>query len=223
MDEKIFYMGLWIETSKLLSKAEVLSRLKKEGAKYGSLAKIRQEYLRRFGKELAWQYSVMDGTDMGAVILPVQEGFLWIPISSVVSGKQRGYRLNAVELLDTGKIRRLLEEQQAYNRDLQRVFTEIKSAITGSASEPPDILLQLPEGLALKAIANNDPDYPSIRIQLLGPAAHMEEEILCFAEYNSDRPEGHRLCIGLYTQNDDEPAYYGSYVPYQEEPPCVKN
>jgi len=40
-------------------------------------------------------------------------------------------------------------------------------------------------------------------------------ERLCFAEYNKDKPDDMKLCIGAYSEGIDEPAYYSSYMPIE--------
>jgi hypothetical protein len=67
----------------------------------------------------------------------------------------------------------------------------------------------LPNNMALVAELWDEPDYPGIRISLKKPDG--TTEFLCFAEYNSAKPEGRRLCICAYAHDLDEPAYYASY------------
>jgi hypothetical protein len=69
-----------------------------------------------------------------------------------------------------------------------------------------EIVAQLPNGNVLFARQSGDPYYPSIRISLLVPGR--EEELICFAEYNSDEKE---ICIAAYAYDQDEPAYYEIY------------
>ena len=37
-------------------------------------------------------------------------------------------------------------------------------------------------------------------------------ELLCFAEYNSERNEGAQICIGTYVSDEDETQYYAPYM-----------
>ena len=67
----------------------------------------------------------------------------------------------------------------------------------------------LPDGLALIAEIWDDPDYPGIRISLKKPDG--TDELLCFAEFNTIKPESRQLCICAYARDIDEPAYYESY------------
>jgi hypothetical protein len=70
-------------------------------------------------------------------------------------------------------------------------------------------LLELPNGMTLVAETGDNPDYPDIRISLIAPGR--ADELLCFAECNSSKPEGKEVCIGAYTCGVDEPSYYESY------------
>jgi len=71
------------------------------------------------------------------------------------------------------------------------------------------IEMALPGGMLLIAETWNDPNYPGIRISLRVPDCG--DELLCFAEYNSAKPEGKELCIAAYSFDQDDPAYYESY------------
>lgn len=71
------------------------------------------------------------------------------------------------------------------------------------------IIQALPDGTELIAEPWAEPEYPGIRISLRSPGR--EDELLCFAEYSSSKPEGKNLCIAAYSADIDEPAYYESY------------
>jgi hypothetical protein len=71
------------------------------------------------------------------------------------------------------------------------------------------LTLELPDGTLLIALSDGDREYPRIAVYL--HRVDDPEELLCFAEYNPSKPSGHELCIGVYGEQDDEPAYYGSY------------
>ena len=74
----------------------------------------------------------------------------------------------------------------------------------------PTIYLDLPDGTVLRATATEEDSYPSIDLYLMRTGESQEEKI-CFAEYNQDRDDGKRLCVGCYLSNSDEPAFYESY------------
>jgi hypothetical protein len=67
----------------------------------------------------------------------------------------------------------------------------------------------LPDGTILIAGLWDEPDYPGIRISLRKPDG--ADELLCFAEFCMNKPDGKRLCVCAYAHNLDEPAYYASY------------
>ena len=74
-------------------------------------------------------------------------------------------------------------------------------------------ILELPDGTQLVAEAIDNPDYPGIEIQMMKTDGSMER--LCFAEYNKDKPDNMKLCIGAYSEGIDEPVYYSSYMPIE--------
>jgi len=72
------------------------------------------------------------------------------------------------------------------------------------------VVMRLPNGQLLRASANPEDDYPSLDIGILH-SGDEAVEYLCFAEWNPDR-KGRELCIGAYTQGEEEPSYYESYA-----------
>ena len=73
------YMGLEINKSDLYSRDELLGMLDKCGGCDSSLDKVRDTYTERFGNQLIWKYPFSDNMQGGGVIVPVQEGFLFLP------------------------------------------------------------------------------------------------------------------------------------------------
>lgn len=67
----------------------------------------------------------------------------------------------------------------------------------------------LPDGATLVAETWDEPEYPGIRISLKKPDG--TDEFLCFAEFNTNKPDGRQLCVCAYSRDMDEPTYYESY------------
>ena len=78
----------------------------------------------------------------------------------------------------------------------------------------PHITLPLPDGTHLRAVAYADTTYPAINLYLLRDGE--PEELVCFAEYNSEHSPCHELCIGVYTSDAEDTQYYGPYRPGRE-------
>ena len=74
----------------------------------------------------------------------------------------------------------------------------------------PTIYLDLPDGSCLRATATAVDEYPSIDVYLV-KAGELQDEKICFVEYNQNRDAGRELCVGCYLINSDEPAFYDSY------------
>ena len=70
----------------------------------------------------------------------------------------------------------------------------------------PHITLPLPDGTHLRAVAYADTTYPAINLYLLRDGE--PEELVCFAEYNSEHSPCHELCIGVYTSDAEDTQYY---------------
>lgn len=69
--------------------------------------------------------------------------------------------------------------------------------------------LELPDGSMLIAVRQDDAEYPRLAIYL--HRLNEPDELLCFAEYNPNKPKGQELCIAAYSEADDEPSHYESY------------
>lgn len=216
MLRKFKYMGVEIDPGLLMSQTAVLRRLNEKKPTDETLDGIRKEYEERFGLEMAWRYPGMDDPHKAAVILPVQEGFLWLPLDPLYFGEQISYDLQGVELLDKKAVAALVREVQSYADGLVSALEDVAEA-TPDHTQGESVVLELPDGQLLRAIVNHDKDYPSVSIHLEGSGAESQSEELCFAEYNPERPEGHRLCLCAYTVGEDEPAYYKSYSPCEAD------
>ena len=78
-------------------------------------------------------------------------------------------------------------------------------------NEPVSITFEkaLPNGMSFVVKANDDPCFPGVNIYLKQPDGN--EDYISFAEFNSEKPDGRQICVGVYAHNIDEPAYYASY------------
>lgn len=75
----------------------------------------------------------------------------------------------------------------------------------------PTIALALPDGSYLRAVVYEDDHFPAINIYWDRDGGK-SSELLCFAEYNSERDEGAQVCIGAYVSDEDETQYYAPYM-----------
>lgn len=78
-------------------------------------------------------------------------------------------------------------------------------------SPEPYTDLHLPNGDMLRAIAYDDPDFPTISIQLF--EGDNDPVTVCFAEFNPERESGPHLCIGAYNSEVEDTVYYEQYHP----------
>ena len=84
------------------------------------------------------------------------------------------------------------------------------------AAEAPYVTIRLPDGTALRAVAYQQKDYPSINIYW---DSEREEspELICFAEYNPERSPCHELCIAAYQSHREDTTYYKPYLKEGDE------
>lgn len=79
----------------------------------------------------------------------------------------------------------------------------------GETPNYPHTDLLLPDGTVLRATAVDDENFPAINIDLI---ADKNTEQVCFVEYNPERSSCHKVCIGVYQSDKDDPIFYEQYV-----------
>lgn len=77
------------------------------------------------------------------------------------------------------------------------------------------IVLPLPDGTYLRAVAMGDENYPAIHVYWDSDRAG-ENGLICFAEYNPERGQDHAVCIGAYQSEQDDTVYYKPYMAERE-------
>lgn len=75
----------------------------------------------------------------------------------------------------------------------------------------PAIVLALPDGTYLRAVAIDDEIFPAINVHWDRGKGESSEAI-CFAEFNPERDEGPQVCVGVYQSDEDETKYYAPYL-----------
>ena len=80
-----------------------------------------------------------------------------------------------------------------------------------SLPEYPTIVLPLPDGTNLRAVAIDDENFPAINIYWDTEKSEIDGPI-CFAEYNPERGPCHKVCIGAYQSDKDDTIYYKPYM-----------
>ena len=120
------YMGLEINRNSLYRKDELVAILDKYGALDSTLDKVRNTYTERFGNQLIWKYPFSDTMQGGGAIIPVREGFLFLPYNCVFEYGGARYQLRGAELLHADNIRTLQNECRAYMEGLLAVLSDME-------------------------------------------------------------------------------------------------
>ena len=113
------------------------------------------------------------------------------------------------------------ELNSARNRFYQREVRRNRFSLSEPSPEPlseehkPCFEIILPDGTLLKAVGFEEDIYPGVCVYARRPGK--PNEIVSLIEYNPERNEGHRLCIGAYQRHLDEPNYYEPYVAERKE------
>lgn len=122
------YMGLEIEQSELYGMDELLGMLDKYGGFDSTLDEVRSTYTERFGNQLIWKYPFSDSMRGGGTIIPVREGFLFLPYNSVFERGGARYQLSGAALLSVEDIHTLQKECGTYMKGLLDALGDMEHA-----------------------------------------------------------------------------------------------
>ena len=119
---------------------EVLELLRTNGANFTALASIREQYVEQFSNELCWSYPFCDGDYLGCVVLPVQEGILCLPYSSLDGDTYEQFVLESAGLLTR-------EQLDELKRHLLTQAAELYNALSDMSRFLPDVSTRAGEEL----------------------------------------------------------------------------
>ena len=128
-DSMFQYMGLEINRSSLYRKDELTAVLDRYGAFDSTLDKVRDTYTERFGSQLIWKYPFSENMQGGGTVVPLQEGFLFLPYECVYEHGGARYQLRSAELLSSENIRILQNECRAYVEGLLAALEDMERAM----------------------------------------------------------------------------------------------
>lgn len=102
--------GSKISRQKLAGMDDVMALLDTGAPAFASLEPVRERYEAEFGNELCWTFPVFHNGHSGCVLLPVQEGILYLPYTEVSSETYEQFDLQDMGLLTKGQAQALLEQ-----------------------------------------------------------------------------------------------------------------
>ena len=118
------YMGMLLEQESLLTETELMCDLNARGGFDAALDKPRELYTERFGNQLIWKYPFSDNMQGGGAIVPVQEGFLFLPYSAVLEVSGARYDLRHAHFLTLQTVQTMQAECRAYVDGLLSVLDD---------------------------------------------------------------------------------------------------
>ena len=108
------------------------------------------------------------------------------------------------------------ELNRARNRFYQNRGERVRFSLSDTSAESlseehePNFEIQLPDGSLLRAVGFEEDTYPGVCVYVRSPGK--PREIVSLIEYNPEKNEGHRLCIGAYQSHLGDPIYYEPFV-----------
>ena len=104
--------------------------------------------------------------------------------------------------------------QKRYTRSYKKRFS-LSNEQYASLPKYPTIVLPLPDGSSLRAVAIDDENFPAINVYWDTEKPEIDGPI-CFAEYNPERGPCHEVCIGAYQSDKEDTVYYKPYMAERE-------
>ena len=120
-----------LDKSKLYGRETLLEILEENGANEPAIAAIGDHYMKTIGEYPIWRYPLCDAKYLGAFIVPVQEGWLYIPYDYVDKEEYELLVLDDTNLLDAETCEYLAKETKEYCDGfvaaLRRIQAELKT------------------------------------------------------------------------------------------------
>jgi hypothetical protein len=129
--------GHSINRQQLAAMAEVMSLIELEGANFVSLEPVRERYEARFGDELCWNCPIFHDGHSGCILLPVQEGILYLPYNEVCSETYEQFDLQGMGLLTKTMAQALLQSLWATYTQLFGLLSDVQAF--GLAQDNPAV------------------------------------------------------------------------------------
>lgn len=118
-----------MDWDKLHTKEEALAIIHKHGDCENGIAALRDHYHNQLGFDPIWRQHVGDDCFYGAVIVPVREGFLYLPYDEVRRDEWEIYILDIAELLTREMTEYLLKLTSRYMEPYQAVLRHITQVL----------------------------------------------------------------------------------------------
>jgi len=132
--------GIEVDTSKLISKQELLDYLTENGATDRSLATIRERYHEDFKNELMWRYPISDGKHMGTFIVTIKEGFISLPFDEADKEDYEQLILEESSMFDEDALTYFIDDWVLFSDDLLSAMNDMLK-IVKEGGEPDAVHL----------------------------------------------------------------------------------
>lgn len=106
----------------LLTQNELLEQLSEGEYTDRELSRIRDAYMETLGFDPIWRYPFCHDGGLGAVLIPVREGFLWLPYNIIDIEDNEIYDAENARLLDSESCEYLLQDMKEYMESLTAVM-----------------------------------------------------------------------------------------------------
>lgn len=129
-NEQYFEQYRQLDRVKLMSRDEVLAFLTENGEHEPSLAKIADQYETQLGFDPIWRYPLSDDMHEGAFIVPVKEGFMWLPYDEIDTEYYEILLPDEASMLDAECCDYFKKSLRDYTDQLCKVFSIILQSET---------------------------------------------------------------------------------------------
>lgn len=148
MNDNLHYLGAVIPKAELHRLAEVKDFLESAGPSDKNLFELYSHLLDTYDNTFIWRIPISTDVYTGGAIVPVREGFLWLPYESVmILGDEPDgcYTMSEAQLLDGEMFGFLVSEFRDYTHGLEEALNEVGKLLGSPAESSPEWFLTDPD------------------------------------------------------------------------------
>ena len=119
------------DTELLMTKDQVLTLLRENGRSDRALVPLRATYCAVLGDELMWLYPISFDGHLGARIIAVREGFLFLPYDSIDADEYEIFSTEDARLVDADELRLMRNLLYEYTEDIFQAFGDAMHLLQG--------------------------------------------------------------------------------------------
>ena len=118
--------GIEVHFEELKSKDELFNFFDEGSCTHASLMEFCEDYKSRYDNNLCWPYPIAGGSHLGAFLVLVREGVLYLPYDGFDGENYEFFDLKGAKLLTAGQIAELEKHWEIFSTSLMHAMTDME-------------------------------------------------------------------------------------------------